>query len=384
MWTVIKFVTLPILVFYVSLCSVGIEAGPKRNPFMRPPLIPRPSQTFGEPDSIVAAPSCSYGLSVNVFPSPVTTGLNIGDVIADATSSTAPFSREVVSTNQCLKKRLEIIKIKYLKEVDRLKIDLEQSEQGPFFWKKHFLTARDYLNATEKQVCQYHALVKRFKSGDLSISLKEIFRLRLCASENVIKNRDAVQKTLADIDRKFVKLSPTENEKIRVLCSTLDAEFESLFTRDVEVNSLVMAYRSRLANTIRGVRVEILALRSAQRQEFQDTRQHFEKNAEIKFNHWAMALEVSEGFFRRAHASPLPDKKRSTTVKDEILYSKKVRDEDCLKILGLKAGEQYTLEDISHAYRLLAKIYHPDRPCGDELKFKRVERAYAVLKERRS
>lgn len=48
-----------------------------------------------------------------------------------------------------------------------------------------------------------------------------------------------------------------------------------------------------------------------------------------------------------------------------------------LTILGLKAGA--TPDEIKLAYRALVKIHHPDKPTGNEEKFKEIDQAYRIL-----
>lgn len=47
------------------------------------------------------------------------------------------------------------------------------------------------------------------------------------------------------------------------------------------------------------------------------------------------------------------------------------------EILGVKKSS--TPEEIKKAYKKLALKYHPDRPNGDEHKFKRIAQAYEVI-----
>lgn len=58
--------------------------------------------------------------------------------------------------------------------------------------------------------------------------------------------------------------------------------------------------------------------------------------------------------------------------------------EDYYKILGVSKGASE--DDIKRAYRKLAQEYHPDRPTGNEKKFKEINEAYQVLsnKEKRA
>lgn len=58
--------------------------------------------------------------------------------------------------------------------------------------------------------------------------------------------------------------------------------------------------------------------------------------------------------------------------------------DDYYKILGVQKGA--TDDDIKRAYRKLAQEHHPDRPTGNEKKFKEVNEAYQVLsnKEKRA
>lgn len=52
---------------------------------------------------------------------------------------------------------------------------------------------------------------------------------------------------------------------------------------------------------------------------------------------------------------------------------------DYYKILGIEKGA--TTEEIKKAFKKLAMQYHPDRPTGDEAKFKEVNEAYQVLSD---
>ena len=58
--------------------------------------------------------------------------------------------------------------------------------------------------------------------------------------------------------------------------------------------------------------------------------------------------------------------------------------DDYYKILGIEKSASD--EDVKKAYRKLAHQYHPDRPSGDEKKFKKLNEAYQILssKEKRS
>ena len=58
--------------------------------------------------------------------------------------------------------------------------------------------------------------------------------------------------------------------------------------------------------------------------------------------------------------------------------------DDYYKILGIEKSASD--EDVKKAYRKLAHQYHPDRPEGDEKKFKKINEAYQILssKEKRS
>lgn len=52
---------------------------------------------------------------------------------------------------------------------------------------------------------------------------------------------------------------------------------------------------------------------------------------------------------------------------------------DYYKILGLSKGS--SVEEIKKAYRKLAQKYHPDKPGGDEKKFKEINEAYQTLSD---
>lgn len=54
--------------------------------------------------------------------------------------------------------------------------------------------------------------------------------------------------------------------------------------------------------------------------------------------------------------------------------------DDYYKILGVSKGADET--EIKKAYRRLAHKYHPDKPGGDESKFKKINEAYQVLSNR--
>ncbi len=54
---------------------------------------------------------------------------------------------------------------------------------------------------------------------------------------------------------------------------------------------------------------------------------------------------------------------------------------DYYSVLGLPRTA--SSEDVNHAYRTLAKKYHPDVPKGDEENFKLLAEAYRVLREPR-
>ena len=52
---------------------------------------------------------------------------------------------------------------------------------------------------------------------------------------------------------------------------------------------------------------------------------------------------------------------------------------DHYKTLGVdKSASQ---EEIKKAFRKLAQQYHPDKPTGDEAKFKEINEAYSVLSD---
>lgn len=52
---------------------------------------------------------------------------------------------------------------------------------------------------------------------------------------------------------------------------------------------------------------------------------------------------------------------------------------DFYQILGVKPDTN--LSEIRKAYRKLATMYHPDKPCGNEEKFKEISLAYSVLSD---
>src|SRR5437660_1094007 len=52
---------------------------------------------------------------------------------------------------------------------------------------------------------------------------------------------------------------------------------------------------------------------------------------------------------------------------------------DYYKILGVEKGASQ--EDIKKAYRKLAHQFHPDKPHGNESKFKEINEAYQVLSD---
>lgn len=45
----------------------------------------------------------------------------------------------------------------------------------------------------------------------------------------------------------------------------------------------------------------------------------------------------------------------------------------------LKITPEYSKEDAKSAYRNLIKIYHPDKPTGDVVKFREVQEAWRFL-----
>lgn len=53
---------------------------------------------------------------------------------------------------------------------------------------------------------------------------------------------------------------------------------------------------------------------------------------------------------------------------------------DYYQILGIERGASEA--DIKKAYRKLAGKYHPDKPTGDEAKFKDLSEAYEVLSDK--
>tara|TARA_B100000700_G_scaffold158343_1_gene175570 strand:- start:1371 stop:2609 length:1239 start_codon:yes stop_codon:yes gene_type:complete len=65
-------------------------------------------------------------------------------------------------------------------------------------------------------------------------------------------------------------------------------------------------------------------------------------------------------------------------------FKKEINDLKTIRVNPLKVfqlEENYTLEELKKAYRKLALKYHPDRPDGNELKFKIVTKIYLALFE---
>ena len=52
---------------------------------------------------------------------------------------------------------------------------------------------------------------------------------------------------------------------------------------------------------------------------------------------------------------------------------------DPYRILGVNKSS--SPQDIKQAFKKLAKEHHPDRPGGDEAKFKQINEAYETLKD---
>ena len=52
---------------------------------------------------------------------------------------------------------------------------------------------------------------------------------------------------------------------------------------------------------------------------------------------------------------------------------------DALNLFGLK--EEFSMSELKSAYRKLARVYHPDRPSGNEKKFQVITKAYMALME---
>ena len=53
--------------------------------------------------------------------------------------------------------------------------------------------------------------------------------------------------------------------------------------------------------------------------------------------------------------------------------------EDYYKVIGVQDNASFT--DIKNAYRRLSMQWHPDRPGGDEEKFKKINEAYEILSD---
>jgi len=73
-----------------------------------------------------------------------------------------------------------------------------------------------------------------------------------------------------------------------------------------------------------------------------------------------------------------PSEKKKPAPKTEKKQEERKMDlGDYLNVLGLKTFT--TLDNIKKAYKRLAKIYHPDKPTGNQKKFIEIDNAYKYL-----